>query len=208
MATLSDLRDNIEHDLARSDLTTYVTQAINKAIEHYSRYRFWFNETTGTLSTVDGTQSYATADGLPSDIAEIDVVTVHQTSTTRLDAVPRTYQWIRTNSTNTALEDVPSDYAFYASKLWLYPTPNAVYTVTISYKKTYSDLSADSDYNDFTTNAQDLIEARARWWLMTRKVMDYNGASIAKADEVDALKALMDRTVQLTSSGKVRATSF
>lgn len=207
MSTFSDMRSRIADDLNRSDLTTQINKAINRAIEHYENNRFWFNETTGTFVTVANQQAYSTSDGLPSDIAEIDVVKITFSSTDKPELTRRSYQWLQETDIS-AVTGRPSDYAWYKSNLYLYQIPNSIWTVTISYQKTYSALSGDSDTNDWTTDAEDLIEARARWWLYKRVIKDMEEAESAKLEELEALRALQAKTTKLISTGKIRATQF
>ncbi len=196
--------------LARSDLNTEIDRAINRAIAYYAQKRFWFNETTGTLSTVASQQSYSTSDGLPSDISEIDVVSLTTDSSNTYTLNPRTFQYIKdVNTSGTSNTGHPADWSWYASKLWFYPTPDAVYTVTISYKKDYpTALSADSDTNDFTDNAQDLIEQRAAWWVSAVMIRDFDSARAFKETEMDEYRRHQRKTDQLTTTGRIRPTQF
>lgn len=208
MSTFSEMKSAIADYLSRSDLTSQIGDAINRAISHYQSTRFWFNEGTGTFSTVASQQSYTAANMSITDIAKIDSVqcTVNGSKYT---LTPRTYNYIiDVNTSSTSTTGQPCDWAFYGEKLWFYPTPDAVYTITLSYQNAYSDLSADSDSNDFTTYAEDLIEARALWWIYSRVIKDRDSALASKQDELDALFSLSKRTSSMLKSGSLRPTSF
>lgn len=207
MSTLTQMRSRIADDLNRSDLNTQIDKAINRAIVYYAKDRFWFNETTGTVATVASTQAYGTAQSLPTDILAIDTVKITISSTDKPVLTPRTYQWLQDTDQN-AITGQPTDWAWYKSSLYLYPTPNAAWTVTLSYMKSYSELSADADTNDWTTSAEDLIEARARWWLYSRVIMDYDAANVAKSEENDVLYAMRVKTGSLLSTNYIRPVSF
>ncbi len=208
MSTLAQMRSRIADDMMRSDLSTQIDLAINRAIEYYyNDGGFWFDETTGTFATIVGQETYGTADGLPSDIGEIDFVRITLSSTNKPELLPRSYPWIQKNNIGSA-QGVPSDYAWYQNKIYLYLIPNAVNTVTLSYRKTYAVLSADPDTNNYTTYAQDLIEARAQWWLYDRVLFDDARAATMKKHEEDAYRVLMNRDEALTSNGEVEATGF
>lgn len=200
MSTLAQMRSRIADDLDRSDLSSQIDKAINRAIKYYQGRRFWFNETTGTFTTVADQRTYGSADGLPSDIVEIDFLKIALTS---LDdpITPRTYSWIENIDLGNNLTGEPTDYALYQEKVYLYPIPDATYTITVSYQQSYSELSSDSDTNDWTTEAEDLIEARARWWLYTRVIQDREMAADAKAEEREALKMLVQRTEKMLMKG-------
>lgn len=207
MSTLATMRTRIADDLNRSDVNTQIDKAINRAIIYYSKERFWFNETTGTVATVASTQAYGTAQSLPTDILEIDTVKLTIASTNKQVLDKRTYQWLQEMDLS-AQTSQPTDWAWYKSSLYLYPTPNAAWTVTLSYMKSYAELSLDADTNDWTTSAEDLIEARARWWLYSRVIMDYEAADRAKAEEAEALYCLRHKTSNLLATNMIAATDF
>lgn len=206
--TLSTLQANMQVYLNRTDIDTQITLALNRAILHYSRLeRSWFSETVGTFSTVTNQISYGTADGVPSDILNIDNVelTINSSDTIRL--IPRTYRYVQERNIAN-VPGVPGDYAYYMQKFFIYPIPDAVYVTTVSYLKGYADLSVAGDSNNFTDNVADLIEARACWWIYSRILKQTENANAAKADELDALFAVQSETSRLNKSGKVRATTF
>jgi hypothetical protein len=205
MSTFAQLKTRIADDIKRSDLATQIGVAINRAIIHYAKERFFFNESSGTFSTVAGQESYGSADSIPSTIAEIDEVTLTQTSTNIYPLIKTSFGSIRgLNAGGTTSTGVPVNYAYYQEKFWLYPIPDAVYTTTVYFKKTYAALSADGDTNDFTEEAEDLIEARARWWIYKRVIRNKEDAYEAKTEEIEALSALQSKTTMLISTGSVR----
>lgn len=205
MSTFAQMKTRIADYLKRSDLATQIGVEINRAIEFYEKERFFFNETSGTFVTVSGQESYGVADSIPTTIAEIDVVTLTQSSTNIFELDKDSFGSIRSaNSGGTTATGVPKDYAYYMEKFWLTPIPNAVFTVTVYFKKTYAQLSADGDTNDWTEEAEDLIEARARWAIYNGIIKDYEDASYAKTAELEALAALQSKTTMLISTGSVR----
>lgn len=202
------MRSRIADDLNRTDLNSQIDKAINRAIEFYSKgFRFWFNEKTATFNTVANQFNYSSADSIPTDMAEIDYVKLAVASTNNVPLIPRTYDYIQTANVGNMTGE-PTDYAYYKENFWLYPVPNSALTITVSYAKLYTALSADGDTNDFTEEAEDLIESRAEWWLYSRVIKDYDAAQIAKQAEESALITLQKETTRLTSSGFRRPTSF
>ena len=121
---------------------------------------------------------------------------------------PTTFIHIQDNTTSSADNGQPFNFAWGVNKLWLYPIPDSAYTVTYYYRKSYTELSADGDNNDWTNNAEDLIEARATWWLHNRITKDKDEAQIAKAEEMEALRALHTKNRMLLPAQNVVATSF
>lgn len=204
MSTLSDLRSRIADDLNRSDLNTQIDKAINRAITHYRKRKFWFNETTGTFLTVAGQQSYTTS-VIPSDILHIHRLE-YSDGNTSYEVIRASIDYIR-NLTSTSGASLPTWYAWYGGKIYFALIPSAVGTVTIYYDKSYSDLTS-SDSNDFTVYAEDLIEARARWWIYNRIIRDADEAVLAKQEELDALQGLDIQTSGKIATGYVAPTQF
>jgi hypothetical protein len=208
MATLATMRSRISDDLLRTDIDTQIDKAINRAIEYYEKELFWFNETTGTFTTVASQQAYSSSDaafiGL---IAEIGLIRLTLSSSNIYPLDLSSYGELLTKDTGNFTSS-PSEYAFYKKSIYLYPTPNDAWTVTVSYQKKYAELTLDADTNDFLTDAEDLIESRARWWLYSRIIKDMEQAQIARAEEVDALSALRTKTNKLTSTGHIYFTDF
>lgn len=188
MTTLANTRNRIADDLNRSDLTSQINTAINRAIKHYEMTPFWFREEKATFATVAGQKIYTTSDGIPTDISEIVYAEVSDNNGT-YQLTQRSVDWVEINNPDDG-QGVPTDFAFFENSIYLYPVPDAVRTVTLFYIERYAELSADADTNSWLTNAQDLIEARARYWLNLRVLLDEMGARGAKIEEEEALAAL------------------
>ena len=94
------------------------------------------------------------------------------------------------------------DTCFWGKKIYLNPIPDTIYTVTVWYRKTYVELSANGDTNDFTTNieALNLIEAKALWWLNKYIIRDKEGAAENLEMESSALSVLstISNNIQVT----------
>lgn len=189
MATLLEIREDIADDLNRSDLTVQIDAAINRAINYYSKKRFWFNEDTMTFPTVASQKSY---DMSANDIQQLFLVQATVNST-KFVLVPKPYTFVAGADTGN-FTGYPEYWAWFANSIWLYPTPNDAYTITLSYQKIYEDLIDDTDENDFTNNAYALIEARARWWIYTHTIQDQELAGVSKAEEMEELECLMTKT--------------
>lgn len=206
MATYDDIVSRIGDDLNRSDLATQIGVALNRAIAHYQSERTWFNETSDTFTTTSGQESYTTADGLATDIVLIDSVQITDSASNEYILIPRTWDQIRGQQSKPATyTGLPSEWAWYQAKLWLYPTPNATLTGTVWYVKSYAELTTGNS-NDWTTNTEalELIESRATWWVASRLLKEYDRAQLAKAEEAEALMRLRERTNRAISRGTIR----
>ena len=202
MATLADLRARIQDDIDDPNLTSQIDVAIKRAINYYQTQRFWFNAKTSTFVTVSGTAEYSSTEGFPSDIIHIDKV--KSTISSNDFYIPRiSYEeYLETDTGN--INGQPDVYAIYKESMFIFPTPDASYTVSLSYHHSYDELASDGDSNDFTNNAQDLIEARAEWFLYSRIIKDTEMAQLAKAEEFDVLGELRARTDKYIATSTVR----
>jgi hypothetical protein len=189
MATLLEMRDSIEDDINRFDLSGQVNAAINRAITYYSKKPFWFTEAVLTYNTAPGQKA---VDMSSYDIQKLVLVQATVNST-KFVLVPKPYTFIAGVDTGD-FTGYPEYWAWFSQKIWLYPTPNDVYTITLSYHKKYDDLDDDADTNDFTENANALIEARARWWMYTHIIQDAEQANVAKEEELEELDCLNTKT--------------
>lgn len=206
MSDYGTMQTRIANELARADLSSYIKDAIKSAVSHYSRHHFWFNETTGTFNTADGTEYYAVVTTVP-DFVEIDsmVITVNGN---KYPLVQRDMDYIDAVSGNTSLKGVPTDYCYYKESIRLYPIPNGVYTITMAYVKKFADLSATADTNAFMTTGEQLIRSRAKADLMTNYLMDYQGAGFMKRLEQEAYDNLLSESAMKLSTGCIKPTQF
>jgi hypothetical protein len=215
MTTYATLRTRISSELDRTDLNTagYVASEVLSAIKHYERQRFWFNEGRATASTVAAQVNLA----VPTDLLEIDDL--------RITLSSRPYQldkqswddFLAMGGTDTGITNSrPSDYAYYANQLWFFPIPDSTYTLTMSYVKQLTALSADADTNAWTTDAEELIRARAKAALKINYLEDAAakqealmvGAPYLSVQEKIAHLSLMDTANDRVATGRVRATRF
>ena len=205
MATLGEMEDRIADDLNRTDLSTQIRKAINRAIEFYSKERFWFNENIWSFSASSATDQVAFSAALTTDLREVDTVTVTRSATDiyPLDQVTHNYlRQIATSGTSNTTGP-PTDFAIFKNTWFFYPVPDQNYVVHVYGQKNYATLSATTSSNDFTTDAEDLIEARARWWLYANIIKDINQAGVSKATEGEALHALKAKTTRLLATGRI-----
>lgn len=205
MSTFEQMRTRIADDLNRSDLNTQIEKAINRAIEFYEKEWFWFNENSWTFSAVSSTEVVTQASASTTDLLSILNVTLTRNANDIYPLKQITFQELRQKATTgTSHRGPPVEYAFFKNNWHLYPVPDQNYTITVYGQKGYANLSASGDTNDFTTEAEDLIEARARAWLYLRVLKDTANAELAKVEESEALNSLREKTVNLISTGTVR----
>jgi hypothetical protein len=164
MATYGDMQTRIADELANDGgiTTAQIQKAILTTIADYAGEQFWFNEAVGTFNTVAAQELYTSTDyaDIPNIIKVISV---------RL-ATSGSYNGYINGVTNDSIEDMqdgsisgaPQYYSRFANKLRLYPIPNAVYSIKLSYITTLTALSADADTNAWTNDAEEVIRQGAK----------------------------------------------
>lgn len=115
-----------------------------------------------TLSTATGQEFYdATSWPQIGTQPHIDKMWVF-ISGNRYSLNPRTEQYLSDTSLNPNVYGQPIDYAYYAEAIRLYPIPDGDYPITIEGTRRFTNLSASTDSNVWTTDAADLIKAEAK----------------------------------------------
>lgn len=199
MATYLETQQRIATELNRSDLSTPIQSAIKSAIAYYKKRRFWWNETTGSLSCT-ASQAYVT---LPTDFVDLDYLQVTIGST--LNELRRVsyfdiVKW-RANSS----EGQPTDFDLYQNRIELFRVPDSTYTLTIHYVKELTVLSGDSDENAWLTDGEELIRCHAKRDLYIHNIRNTAAAQDMQAMVDSALFRLESQNTRRTTTGKTRA---
>ena len=208
--TFAEIKASIADDLARSDLTTQIAQAVLDAILDQERTRFYFNERRDApaFSTVAGQEIYtAAAYADIATIVHIDTLAMVRNGWRRVIR-PQTEQWIESMPATSGFRGVPSDYSYLAKRLRLYPVPDAVYSIYMTGQIRLAALSAAGDTNAWTEDANQLIRYAAKEKLYRHSIQDPQ-----RADQMGAAAA-MQRSLLLGESAKrggvqrLKATAF
>ena len=196
MADLATLKSRIASEIHRSDLTSAIAYAIGDAVKQYQSRRFAFNQTRGTFSTAVGTEFY---DSL-TDIASIDTVTMTVNGRkVVLDEWP--YGYMERINTTTNTNNQPWAWSWYDEKIRLYPIPDAVYPMTVSYVQKVDVPSTDGASNIWTTEAEELIRHAAKKRIYRDVTMDDSGAMKAEMAEAEQLARLTKDSNRLAAGG-------
>lgn len=151
--TFKNMQDRINLDyLNRTDFTNETKRAIIRAIKHYERERFHFNQTATAINA--STASYTLS--LPADFVALDMVSVSVNGVAGTPVVQRTMERVVYRQSD-GTSGIPQECAMYAGALQLYPKPSSAFPVTVRYTQTLTELSADADTNDWCSAAEDLI---------------------------------------------------
>ena len=147
--------DQVYSNVNRTDLTrAMILQYLNNRQLQICNYdNFSFMEVSTTTPTVDGTQSYA----IPTDYKdELQVYLV--TSNTKKQLTKWVGSEAEKNFTKDNTEGEPYAYWIWDDKVWLYPIPDAVYTITYRYYEYVDDLTdAGTEENELVKRWPDLM---------------------------------------------------
>lgn len=202
MTTYVTMRNRIIDEMVNESVTTaQVNAAINSAIAHYQRVRFYFNESRAeTFSTVASQEFYGSAanTNIPN-LSKIDTLLI-TVNGTRYPLTVKPWELLEAKSSTTTATGQPDEYSYYAQQIRLYPIPDAVYTVRISGLVRFAALSADGDSNAWLTDGEALIRARAKWDLAVNVCYAPEIENSAGEMESGALRVLNAETVRRISS--------
>jgi len=144
-----------------------IKNAIQSAIAKWERERFYFNEAynyagTPLFATIAGQEIYGVADNAGIATApEIDSLRPTISGTRRV-LIRRSWAYLDDISPLSSARGQPSEWAYFAEQIRLYPIPDAVYPIAASRVQRVAALSADADTNVWTTDALDLIRCEAK----------------------------------------------
>jgi hypothetical protein len=212
MPTLGEMKAHIADDLddTSSTYATQIARAITRAIEHYKKTRFAFNESrTIEITTVIDQSVYAEADDtdIPA-IIKMDGVFLIDLNGQITSMQSMTPQEMEILIDNSASSGEPYAYSYYAKTLRVYPIPDAAYTIRIQAWYRLDAPSLDADENAWTEEAYDLIKSRALFYVATHSLQDEPRAMAAKRDELEAEDALTREMNNKNGTGFFTPTSF
>ena len=198
MSDYGTMQARISNEIARPDLVARLPATILSAIRFYEGERFWFKEDEATAFTIANQANYA----LPADFVEPDILTLTEESEQfRYTLKRRPWPWMRGNNVNTATTSRPSDWAYYADQIWLYPTPDKIYTLTMSFLQRLDALSAFADTNGWMTHGEELIRFKVKKDLYLFEPPNIQLAQAMGLLENEALKNLRRKSEQKIASG-------
>jgi polyhydroxyalkanoate synthesis regulator phasin len=185
MTTYSTMRTRIADEMVNDgDITSaQINYAIQDAIKQYERRPWWWNQKTDTMSTVASQEYYSSSD--LADIPDIVQIVAATVTSGNLKSPLRAVDYLTIDDEQDgSVEGEPRCFAVFKEQIRLYPIPEAVYTVTLSYIYRLTALSADGDSNAWTTDAEELIRQGAK----RRIALNY-----LQADDLAGRFAVMER---------------
>jgi hypothetical protein len=140
----------------RATFGVQIAACVQEAIDTYAKQRFWWNQSLSeTFVTVAAQEYYGASDNAKIPyVVEFDSVKATIASTNKPTLQKWDWQTLENWNSDGASTGQPTDYAYYAQQIRLYPIPDAVYTITMSGLFLLTRLSADADTNAWVTRGQ------------------------------------------------------
>lgn len=200
MATYGAVVNRIIDELPRADtsITAVVQAALLTAVDFYTNERFWFNEKHTTLTTTPSLAYYS----WPTDLIEVDSIVAYDTSGTSYELDPISFQEMNAMDPGNAYGQ-PYYYSTYGKQFRFWPSPDATYTVVVSHQYSPATLSASTDTNVWTTEAEALIRARTLKYLAGVRFKDFESARVYEEMERQELDRLKRQTEKLLGTGEL-----
>lgn len=213
-STFSDLALQIadEVDDTTGEYAGQIQTAIFTAIRYCERDVYYFNETRDvTFTTVNGQEWYGAADNsnIPTLIRIVEAY-CERSDGDRTAMRRETPETIELLSDNSASRGEPYSFTYFGQRVRIYPIPDAtVYTIRLQlgpYR--LATITDASDSNVWTTEAFDMVKARAKYLLYKDIIKDAALAAEALNDYTDQFNMLKAETSRRNGSGFIRVTCF
>lgn len=181
MSTVAELKARILSELQRPSLTAQCAKAVTDAIEFYAMRSFWFNTVLDeTITTAAGDPDYTIPPYFRAHkLAEITIG--GERTCLRYGMEWDEYRHLQ--GASSPPNGQPTEILYFGDLLYLYPTPADAYPLSLTYCSALPPLVNDGDSNAWTTSAEPLIRARAKWDLLHNVIRDYPEAERAEAAE-------------------------
>lgn len=211
MSTFAQIKAKVSRKLLDPNTTAIsganVGDAVNEALDYWKKSQFWFNEGSSIATMVAGQSDFTAL--LPSDFQYEDqqngfVILDGQVFYTLEKKSPRDFDFDAVQNSM----GLPYIYTYRNNSYECYFQPDQAYALYIYYIKDYTPLVNDSDENDFTIEASELLvyEALSRLIGEDRQDLQMNNTYAAKADR--EAKNLKQRTFKQTGTGRLEVSTI
>lgn len=213
-STFSDMALQIadEIDDTTGEYAGQIQTAIFTAIRYCEREVYYFNETRDvSFTTVNGQEWYGAADNsnIPTLIRIVQAY-CERSDGERTCMNRETPEALELLSDNSASSGEPYAWTYFGQRVRIYPIPDAtVYTIRLQlgpYR--LATISNASDSNVWTTEAFDMVKARAKYILGKDILKDAELAAEALNDYTDQHNALKAETSRRNARGYIQVTCF
>jgi len=200
------LRTRIIDELANDGAltTAQVNYAIHDAIKHYERRNWWWNQKTGTLTTVASQEYYSSTD--LADIPDIVQIVAAAITYNGIISPLRALDYLTIDDAQDGItETVPTNFAVFKENIRLFPIPDGAYPITLSYVYRLTALADDTDSNAWTTDAEELIRQSAKRRIALNYFHVEDVAARCGVMEQEAFDALMAENRRRSPNTLLRA---
>lgn len=202
MPTYLDTVVRIQTDfLNRTDFSDTVKRAVNTAIRHYQRERFWFNETSTVLTCQVSIETIVK----PVDFLFLDYLEVTQNSA-HTELVKKPFDFIRKLNIDTSV-GLPTVFAEYGENFHLANVPDSAYPVNCYYVQQMAALVNDGDTNNWLSAAEDVIVYAASKLVWATTIRNASAAGVCAQMESAAISELR-RMRDQQQHNKIKKTLF
>lgn len=224
MTTLAIMKARVASELARTDLTTQIGEAISTAIAIYQTERFRFSDvipsTVPTFATVLDRFIYTSADNanigtmFKVDYLEVQIGGMLQRLTYMPPGDLRQYNQLGT------MHGQPMWWSYEGNQLLIAPTPDAAYTITMGLFRSVPAPADDAETgNPWMLDGEELIRSRAKYEIALHVTRNKDmqdamspfappGGQTKGHAAYFAWKRMKGVANRVTSSGRVRSMAF
>lgn len=211
MTSRSDIEAQIADDLARSDLSTQITNGVNAAIRAYRFERLGFNEAYRVTATASISVDFLALSDVSVRFRKIDRLRLIRDAGDYLDLYRRDYDWIMSRQDPRVLS-MPIEYAVYNNTIQFDCIADQTYTLLLDGVKelgtgTTASFSA-GDASAWFNDARELVRHRAKREVYAHVLKDMELASAAASAEKDAYNILKAELGEVATTGLLRPTEF
>jgi hypothetical protein len=204
MATFGELKTEIAAKLTNGDLqyptTSQIGDTINSIIKRYENKHFWFTQAEEEITLTVGDPVIP---DIPDDFKnEVNpggfVIVYNQLRYPLAKIKPDIY-----DSYNVEGTGLPYCYTYRNGEYLAYFYPDQAYTMFINYRKTFAELVADADSNDFTVYVDRLLVYACLEDIYATYRRDPDMASYYKTKAKDEFNEVMSETYERIASGSL-----
>jgi hypothetical protein len=209
MTTMGAMITEIEDDTLRSD-TAAIRSKIKVAIRQHQKTRFWFNESRSVEYALTAGTSVYTFSDIGTEFYDIDAVELVDDDgiVFQLDD-DMSYTEIEGLLDTGAPQSQPTNWAYVAGSLSLWPVPDQAYTLRVlGHVKLAAPTSDDETNNSWMTEAYDLIMAETKAELYAQRWEDPQNAAVFKSIARGYERTLLDATAAKISTSRFTPTEF
>lgn len=211
--TRAQLETQIADDLARGDLTTQITEAVDQAILQYEQERFWFNQVHSQTATFSSSETHVDFSAMPKKFLEVDRVRVATSAGVNFywEVTPASYASVM-QAQETVILARPLEYVVYNNALQFDSKANRDYSLFIDGLVSLGSVASASfstaDTSAWFNDGRTLIRATAKADIFANLLEAPEKAAVFEALAQKELNKLRAKTNQKLGFGPIISEEF